>query len=97
MSNRLQELADRRRALVAQSEGLRLQLSKPAQGLAQILGIADLGVAAGRYIGQRPLLLLAIGAAVLIVRPRPALRTLSLALTALSIFGQLRRVLPVRR
>jgi YqjK-like protein len=97
MSNRLQELADRRRVLVAQSDGLRLQLAKPAQGLEQVLGIADLGVAAGRYIRQRPLLLLAIGAAVLIVKPRPALRTLSLALTSLSIFGQLRRVLPVRR
>jgi hypothetical protein len=98
MSRRLHELADRRRALVAQSEALRLRLSGSTQGLKQVLGIADLGVAAGRYVKQKPLLLLlGIAAAVLVVKPRRALRTISLVLTALSIFGQLRRVLPVRR
>jgi hypothetical protein len=98
MSRRLHELADRRRALVAQSEALRLRLSGSTQGLRQVLGIADLGMAAGRYVKHRPLLLLlGIGAAVLVVKPRPALRALSLALTTLSIFGQLRRALSARR
>jgi hypothetical protein len=98
MSGHLHALAQRRRALVAQSEALRLRLSGSSRGLEQVLGLADLGVAAGRYVKHRPLLLLlGIGAAVLVVKPRRALRAISLALTAISIFGQLRRALSVRR
>ena len=50
MSTRLQELGARRRQLVAQSDALRARLSGSTQGLEQVLGIADLGVAAGRYV-----------------------------------------------
>ncbi len=97
MSSRLRQLAERRRALVAQSDALRQRLGSSTQGLEQVLGIADLGIAAGRYIKHRPLLLLLGVAALLVVNPRRALRGLSFAVTALSIFGQLRRVLSNRR
>jgi hypothetical protein len=98
MSSHLQELGARRRRLVAQSDALRARLSGSTQGLEQVLGFADLGVAAGRYVKGKPLLLwLGIGAAVLIVKPRRARRGISFALTALSIFSQLRRVLSARR
>ena len=98
MSTRLDELAAHRRALVAQSHALRLRLADSAHSLKQALGIADLGVAAGRAIARRPLLLLAgIGAAVLLLRRGHALRTLGRTLTALSLLSQLRRLLPERR
>jgi hypothetical protein len=98
MSTRLQELAARRRHLVVQSDALRTRLSGSTQGLKQVLGFADLGVTAGRYVKGKPLLLwLGIGAAVLIVKPRRALRGVSFALTALSILNQLRQVRSARR
>jgi len=97
MRTRLDALAARRHALVAQSDTLRLRLAATTPGLRQVLGVADLGVAAGRYVRQRPLLLALGGAALLIVKPRAALRFVSIALTAISLFGRLRRRLPVQR
>ena len=91
MSTRLDALAARRRALVEQSDTLRMRLAETTPGLKQILGVADLGVAAGRYVRQRPLLLALAMAALLIVKPRAALRFVSIALTAISLFGRLRR------
>jgi hypothetical protein len=91
MRTRLDALAARRRALVKQSDTLRLRLAEATPGLKQILGVADLGVAAGRYVTQRPLLLALGMAALLIVKPRAALRFVSIALTAISLFGRLRR------
>ena len=96
MRTRLDALTARRHALVAQSDTLRLRLAASTPALKQLLGIADLGVAAGRYVRQRPLLLALGGAALLIVKPRAALRFVSIALTAISLFGRLRRRLPVR-
>jgi hypothetical protein len=97
VSSRLHELAARRRALVAQSDGLRVRLADSAQGLKGILGVADLGVAAGRIAARRPLLLLVgIGAAVLILKRGHAVRALGGVLTAISLVSQLRRLLPPR-
>jgi hypothetical protein len=98
MSSRLEELAARRRDLVVQSGRLRAELSRTTPAFEQVLGIADLGVAAGRYVRDRPLLLwLGIAGAVLLVKPRRAVRGISFALSAISIFGQLRRLLSPRR
>jgi hypothetical protein len=98
VSTRLNELAARRRALVAQSDALRLRLADSTHSLKQVLGIADLGVAAGRAVARRPLLLLAgVGAALLILKRGRAVRSLSRTLTAISLLGQLRRLLPERR
>jgi hypothetical protein len=97
VSTRLDELAARRRALVAQSDALRLRLADSAHSLKRVLGIADLGAAAGRAAARRPLLLLAgIGAAVLLLKRGHALRRLGPVLTALSLLSQLRRLLPER-
>lgn len=94
MSSRLDELAARRRALVAQSDALRARLADSAHGLERILGVADLGIAAGRAAARRPLLLLAgVGAAALLLTRGHALRTLGRTLTALTLLGPLRRIL----
>jgi hypothetical protein len=99
MSSRLEELADRRRALVAQSDALRLRLTDSAQGIKGIFGVADLGVAAGRAVAHRPLLLLlaGVGAALFVLKRGHAMRTLGGALTAISLLGQVRRLLSKRR
>jgi len=98
MSSRLEQLGARRERLVAQSDALRARLAGTTEGIEQVLRVADLGVAAGRYVRDRPVLAwLAAGAAVLIVRPRRAVRGLSFAVTALSIFGQIRRILSALR
>ena len=95
MSSRLQELADRRHALVAQSEALRQRLAASTQGLDQVLGIADLAVGAGRYIKHRPLLLLlGMASAPLVVQPRRSLRGLSFA-TAPSSSARCGRSFPI--
>jgi hypothetical protein len=97
VSTRLDELAARRRALVAQSDALRLRLADSAHSLKRVLGIADLGAAAGRAIARKPLLLLAgIGAVLLLLKRRHAARSLSRTLTAISLLSQLRRLLPQR-
>jgi hypothetical protein len=98
VTSRLEDLAARRRALVAQSDALRLRLTDSAHSLKQVLGIADLGAAAGRTVARRPLLLLAgIGAALLLLKRGHAVRALGRALTAISLLSQLRRLLPERR
>ena len=98
MSSRLEQLAARREELVAQSDALRARLAGTTEGIEQVLHIADLGVTAGRYVTARPLLSwLAIGAVVLIVKPRRALRGLSFAVTALSVVGQIRQILSALR
>jgi hypothetical protein len=93
MSRRLAELAARRRALVAQSDALREQASVSARGLRQLLGFVDLGVAAGRSMAGKPLVAVAIAAALMLLRPRRPLRLLGFALTAISIIGHLRQIL----
>lgn len=97
MRTRLDTLAARRGALVEQSDSLRMRLAETTPALKQILGVADVGMAAGRYVRQRPLLLALGMAALLVVKPRAALRFVSIALTAISLFGRLRRRLPVQR
>jgi hypothetical protein len=98
MSSRLEQLAARRERLVAQSDALRARLGGTTEGVEQVLRIADLGVAAGRYVKARPLLSwLTIGAVVLIVKPRRALRGVSYAVTALSVVGQIRQILSALR
>jgi len=86
MTARLDELAARRRALVAQSNALRDTLALSAQGLTSTLTFFDIGVAVGRSLGRRPLLLVGIAAALIVLRPRRIVRGLSTALTAASVF-----------
>lgn len=98
MISRLEQLAARRERLVAQSDALRARLAGTTEGIEQVLRVADLGVAAGRYVRDRPLLSwLTIGAVVLIVKPRRAVRGISFAVTALSVFGQIRQILSALR
>jgi hypothetical protein len=98
MSSRLEQLTARRERLVAQSDALRARLGGSTEGLEQALSVADLGLAAGRYVRDRPLLSwLAVGAVVLIVKPRRAVRGISFAVTALSVFGQIRQILSALR
>jgi hypothetical protein len=100
MTQRLRELAAHRRALVAQSDVLREQVAGSAQGLKQVLGFVDLGVAAGRSIAGKPLLVVVAAAAMLVLKPRTALRLAGIALTAAPLFRQLLQILalfPSRR
>ena len=92
MSARLRELTERRRALLAQSEALRECISDRAKGLEQVLNVADVGVAAGRFVAGKPLLVVALGAVLLGLKPRRALRVLSLALGVASVLSQLRQI-----
>jgi hypothetical protein len=96
VSTQLRELAAHRQALVARSDALRIQLADSTHGLQQLLGVADLGVAAGRSLTRAPLLLAAIGVALLVFKPRPALRALSFALAAIPVLRQVRRFLSDR-
>ena len=50
MISRLEQLAARRERLVAQSDALRARLAGTTEGIEQVLRVADLGVAAGRYV-----------------------------------------------
>jgi len=93
MSSHLRELGARRRALVAQSDALRRRMSISAQGLRQVVAFVDLGVAAGRSMAGRPLLAVGIVVALVVLKPRRALRLLGLGLTAASIFSSLRQFL----
>lgn len=97
MSSRVQHLAARRRKLVEQSDALRAQIAASSGGLAQVLRVADFGVLAGRAMAHSPFTLAGVAAAVLLVRPKSAMRALSLAMTALSVYAQLRRLFGARK
>ena len=97
MTARLDELAARRRALVAQSDALRDALALSAQSLKSTLTFFDIGVAVGRSVRQRPLLIVGIAAALVVLRPRRIVRGLSTALTAASVFLQVVRLFTARR
>jgi len=97
MTARIDELAARRRALVAQSDALRETFALSAQGVKSTLSFFDMGFAAGRAFGRQPLLLVGLAAAVIAVRPRRIFRALSFALTSLSIYHRVRRAFAGRR
>ncbi len=97
MTARLDELAARRRTLVAQSDALRDTLALSARSLKSTLTFFDIGVAFGRSLGRQPLLLVGIVTALVVLRPRRIVRGLSVALTAASVFRQVVRLFTARR
>ena len=97
MTARLDQLAVRRRALVAQSDALRDTLALSARGLTSTLTFFDIGVAIGKALGRQPLLLVGIAAALVVLRPRRIIRGLSAALTAASVLRQVGRLFTTRQ
>lgn len=69
MSKKLTHLADRRRQLIAQAAAQRTALAHNVEPWRARLELADRGVAALRYIGRSPVLM--VGAALLLAALRP--------------------------
>lgn len=82
MSTSLKALAQRRERLVARCEEDRRALAGQVECLRAPLGWADRGVAALRYARRHPALLLAVGVALAVWRPRSAGRWLGRAWVA---------------
>jgi hypothetical protein len=92
MPTRLQITTARRRALVAQSQALRVQLLAATDGIRASLGLGRLGASALRSVRRHPAIAIGMGLALLVAGPRRLLRVASLGMTALSLFGQVRRM-----
>ncbi len=69
MNKKLTRLAERRRQLVAQAAAQRTSLANNMEPWRVRLALVDRGVAAVRYIGRHPALMM--GAALLLVALRP--------------------------
>jgi len=91
MNQKLTQLAERRRQLVAQAAAQRTALAHNLEPWRARLALVDQGVLVFRYVGRHPLLL--AGAALLLVawRPRSAGKWLQRGLLAWQITRRLRR------
>jgi hypothetical protein len=69
MNQKLTQLAERRRRLVAQAAAQRIALAQNMEPWRVRLGLVDRGVAVVRYIGRHPALL--VGPALLLAALRP--------------------------
>ena len=69
MNKKLTHLAERRRQLIAQAAAQRTALAHDVAPWRARLALADRGVAALRYIGRHPVLI--VGAALLLAALRP--------------------------
>ncbi len=90
MSQKLNQLAERRRRLVAEAAAQRIALAHNAEPWRSRLALVDRGVAVFRYIGRHPGLM--VGAALLLValRPRRAGKWLQRSLLVWQIGRRLR-------
>jgi hypothetical protein len=70
MNGKLTRLAERRRLLIAQAEAQRTALAHNLAPWRARLSLADRGIAAVRYVRNRPGLLLAAALLVAALRPR---------------------------
>lgn len=76
MSSRGIELAVKRERLIARSALQRAALAQQSAVIAKPLALADRGLAAARLAGRHPVLVAAAVAALVVWRPRKAVRVL---------------------
>ena len=95
MSTRMNQLAARREALVAQAIQQRTLAADASAGIRRGLNLAERGVALVRGAARKPLVVAITVAAValLVAKPRQAATWLSYGLTAYALFRRARSVL----
>ena len=93
MSNHIQDLAKRRRALVAQAERQRASAAEAVAGIRMGLRVVDRGLAFFHAVERKPLVLgLTLAAVALVVsKPRQAVRWFGLGLTGYRMLQRVRR------
>lgn len=95
MNNKLTRLSERRQQLVAQAAAQRTALAQNIDPLRSPLALADKGLAAVRYVKQRPVLM--IGAVALLgtlLRPLHVGKWLQGGLAAFQVVRNIRSLLP---
>lgn len=91
-------LAERRRALVTKARLQRLVLQDAAADVRQGLAFTDRALALAARLKRKPVLtaLTAAGVAILVLRPRRALKLVSYAATGVSLIRRVRALLGTR-
>jgi YqjK-like protein len=95
MNTHIKELAARREGLVVEAQLQRAQAAHVSAEIRAGLGIVDRGVVFVRDLIRKPLVVCVAAAALalLVAKPRQAVRLLGYCLTAYSVFQRVRRLL----
>ena len=89
MSTHAQQLAQRRKALIARCQHQRAIISMQTERLTKSLSIVNLGLAAVAKVKNNPLLVSAVVVGLLVIKPRRVLSLLETGLVALQAWRSL--------